>query len=438
MQLKTPGSLRGSLFAASCALLGTAAQAQDAPWQVDTGVLYYKEGSGRVEAVEPVVNVRKDFGDEHLLDATLTFDSLTGGSPNGALPSKSAQTFATPSGTSLVASNGVPRIYTSPSGRTTVEVEKNRLYTVPAGGLPLSSFKDQRFAGSLGWSQPFGQSSHFSVGGAISTEMDFNSASLSATVSRDFFAKNTTLSAGVSGEYDQLKPQGGTPVGGSDYDQLLKGGNETKNVVGLQVGLTQVLTRRWIAQLNYNYDRSSGYLTDPYKIVSVVDATGGVTGYRFENRPGNRTRQSLWFGNRVAIANATLDLSYRHGLDDWGSASNAVDARLRIPFGDGLYVEPHARWYRQDAADFYHLYLNGAQALPEFASADQRLAAFTGTTFGVKVGMQLRHHGELSFRLEQYRQTAADRSSSLAQLQGLDLNPGLKSVIAQVGWKFQY
>jgi hypothetical protein len=437
MQLKNPASIRGGLFAASCALLGSVAHADDA-WQVDTGVLYYKEDGGRVQAVEPVVNVRKDFGDEHVLDATLTFDSLTGGSPNGAIASKSAQTFATPSGTSLKATNGAPRIYTSASGRTTVEVEKSRLYTTAPGDLPLSSFEDQRIAGSLGWSQPFGESSHFSVGGSLSNERDFASAGLSATLSRDFFAKNTTLSAGVGGEYDRVKPYGGAPVAGSDYAQLLKGGSETKNVVGAQFGVTQVLSRRWIAQLNYNYDRSSGYLTDPYKLASVLDGTGGVTGYRFENRPGARARQSLWFGNRVAIAKATLDLSYRRGLDDWGTTSNTVDARLRIPLADGLYVEPHARWYRQGAADFYHLYLNGAAALPEYYSADQRLAAFTGTTFGVKVGLELRHLGEVSFRLEQYRQTAADRTSSLTQLQGLDLNPGLKSVIAQVGWKFRY
>lgn len=438
MQLKKPGPVRGGLFAASCALLGAAAQAQEAPWQVDTGVLYYKEDAGRVQALEPVVNVRRDFGDEHVFDASLTFDSLTGGSPNGAMPSKTAQTFATPSGTSLVATNGTPRIYTSPSGRTTVEVEKSRLYTVAPGTLPLAKFQDQRAAGTVGWSQPIGASSRFSIGGSLSTERDFNSVGLSATISRDFFAKNTTLSAGISGEYDQVKTLGGTPVGGSNYDQLLKGGSETKNVVGFQAGITQVLSRRWIAQLNYNYDRSSGYLTDPYKVMSLVDATGGIAGYRFENRPGNRARQSVWLGNRVAIANTTLDLSFRHGTDDWGSASNAVDARWRVPFGDGLYLEPHVRWYKQDAADFYHLYLNGTSTLPQYFSADQRLAAFTGKTFGLKLGMQLRHHGELSFRVEQYQQSAVERSSSLTQLQGLDLNPGLKSVIAQIGWKFEY
>ena len=43
--------------------------------------------------------------------------------------------------------------------------------------------------------------------------------------------------------------------------------------------------------------------------------------------------------------------------------------------------------------------------------------------------------GELSLRLEEYQQKPTDRSSPLPQLQGLDLNPGIKAVIVQIGWR---
>jgi hypothetical protein len=446
MQLKKPATpLRLGLMAASCALLGApTANAQTAPdgeqpLLIDTGLLYYKEDQGRVRTIEPVVRFKKDYGDEHVLGVTLAYDSLTGGSPNGAIPSRKAQTFATPSGTSLQPVSGVPQTYTTPSGQVVAALAKITLYTVQPGQLPLDpNFHDRRIAADVSWAQPVGTNTHASIGGHLSNELDFDSAALSAALSRDFNGKNTTVSAGFNAEFDAIKPIGGAPVGGTDYTQLLKGGNKTKNVVGGLLGLTQVMSRRWISQLNYTYDKSNGYLTDPYKILSIVDGTGTEIGYRFENRPGSRVRQSLYFGNKAYLGGEVLDLSYRRGKDDWGIKSDTIDGRLRIDLGNDIYLEPHARWYHQGAADFYHLYLNQADPLPTYLSADPRLADFKATTFGLKVGIGFGGNNELSLRIEQYQQKPTDTSSSLAGLQGLNLNPGLKTAVVQLGWRYDY
>ena len=53
----------------------------------DTAVLYYAEDNGRVTAAEPIVNFKKDYGDERVLNLKVTLDSLTGASPNGATSS---------------------------------------------------------------------------------------------------------------------------------------------------------------------------------------------------------------------------------------------------------------------------------------------------------------------------------------------------------------
>ena len=76
----------------------------------------------------------------------------------------------------------------------------------------------------------------------------------------------------------------------------------------LLLGLTQVLGRHTVMRVNYSYSDSSGYLTDPYKILSVVDpVTGDLVGrtpapgesgptgvYRFESRPDSRRKQGLY------------------------------------------------------------------------------------------------------------------------------------------------
>jgi hypothetical protein len=93
MQLKSAAKLpkaantRRQLMAASCALLGAAAarseEARMAPadsglledWSVDSALAYYHE-DGRIQAIEPVVNVAKLFADGQALNFNVTFDSL--------------------------------------------------------------------------------------------------------------------------------------------------------------------------------------------------------------------------------------------------------------------------------------------------------------------------------------------------------------------------
>lgn len=425
MQLKRPLSqLHLGLMAAGCTLLSSTVRAQAAsdpeqPLQLDSALLYYKENAGRVQTIEPVVTLKKDFGDQRVLDGTLTIDSLSGATPNGAIPAKKPQTFASPSSTSLT-----PR----PGYKTT-------LYTVAPGALPQDpNFKERRVAGDLDWSQPLGFDDTVSFGGHASTEHDFDSFGAHAGTSHDFNDKNTTLSASVSEEYDRIHAHGGNPVPASDYELYEKEPSQTKTISGALVGVTQVVRRNWLMELNYSIDHSQGYLTDPYRILSVLDAVGDVLGYRYENRPDTRTRQGLYWVNKAAFGPTVLDVSYRRGADGWGSSSDTVDSRLRVDLGRGMYLEPHLRWYHQTAADFYTLYLQSTAAQPLFMSADPRLAAFVGTTVGIKLGVSFGRSGELSLRLEQYEQRPSDSSSALPALSGLDLNPVLKATIVQLGW----
>jgi hypothetical protein len=440
MQLKprpAAGNLRAGLMAATCALLTPAVKAQTVSGageydnaSVDTGLLYYQEDKGRIRSLDAIVKLSHDFGDERVLSATGSVDVLTGGSPNGAVAQLSPQTFTTPSGSSLVP---------TPRPREDDD-EHGKLYTVAPGDQPLDpSFRDLRVGGDLNWSQPLGIGNKLSVNGHLSVEHDFQSASTSLMFSRDFNSKNTTLGVGVSGELDRIKPIGGVPVAGSDYTLFDKSdGAENKHVLGAQLGVTQVLARNWIAQLNFSIDDSSGYLNDPYKVVSSVDINGVTQQYLFESRPDSRQRRSVWLGNKVALGSSVLDLSLRYGTDDWGIHSSTIEAHYRMRVGGSMYLEPHLRWYQQGAADFYRMYLTGADAGMTDKSADPRLGAFTAKTVGVKLGMPLASGGEVGVRLEAYQQDPKSHTSSLSGLAGLDLNPRLRAVMLQLDWKFGF
>jgi hypothetical protein len=436
MQLKTDAAqLRRRLIAASCALLTTtAARSQEAAitgfvhdvlkeWQFESALAYYHE-DGRIQAVEPVVSANKDYRDGGSIGLNFTFDALSGSSPNGALPSHAPQTFASPSAKSFLSAK--------------------HLYTTAPGSLPVDpNYSDARVAIGADWTLPLTRVSRVTLGGKVSFEDDFYSGSVNVAVAHDFNDKNTTVSFGVNDESDIIQPIGNTPVPSSNYSAFEKEGNKSKNGIGALLGVTQVMTRTWLTELNFSVDRFSGYLNDPYKLVSVLDAGGNTTGYEYENRPDSRTRRSVYLENKVGWNRASAALSLRYMTDTWGIRSDTAQVHFRwwSPTRE-QYVEPTVRWYKQSAADFFQPWLSSADSADtKYISADSRLAAFHALTYGLKYGFGLgdklhRPGSEFTVRLEYYQQTLDIRTPIPAALQGLDLYPGLKAVLVQFGFSY--
>jgi hypothetical protein len=441
------------LIAASCALLGAsgarsqeaATQSDDAEadsgttdWVLDSAVAYYHE-NGRIQAIEPVVNVRNDNGNGDIVSLNLTYDSLSGSSPNGALPSNKPQTFASPSGKSLSAT---PHTYTTASGQ--IAVQSAPIYTTNPGQLPVDpKYHDQRLAVAGSWQIPWSRLTRSTFGGKLSFEHDFLSAGLNASIAHDFNQKNTTVSFAINDESDSLRPIGGAPLPASDYALFEKTGHKSKNGVGLLLGVTQVMSRAWLTEFNLSADRFTGYLNDPYKIISVLNSSGDTGGYLYEKRPDIRTRKSAYLENRLAWDQASAGLSLRYMTDDWHV--NSATAQLRVRwwmFDRNQYLEPTIRWYRQTAANFYTPWISSSagQTL-SYASADARLGAFHALTYGlkyaVKLDQQLDQPGsEFSVRFEYYQQTFDHRAATPSALQGLDLYPGLQAILLQVGFSY--
>lgn len=404
-----------------------------AEWKVDSAILFYNESGGRVRAIEPVISARRTDGNETTLGLKLTLDSLTGASPNGAMPQPAPQTF------------------TSPSGEST--------YTVAAGAPPLdTSFHDRRAALAATLERPFGAAHRLSLVANVSAEYDFQSLGLSAALARDFNDKNTTLSIGAALEGDRIKPVGGTPVGLEPAFGALaeRQSDRSRNVIDLLVGVTQVVNRQWLMQFNLGLGRGSGYHTDPYKVVSVVDGTTGlVAGDRYvsEQRPDARTRTSLYWQNKVHLARDVVDFSYRYYRDDWGVRAHTLDARYRFELaagdggeGRGVYIEPRWRTYRQSAADFWRGWLvEGGEwssathsAALAAASADPRLAAFKADTLGVKAGGPAGRNGEWSVRVESYRQRPDRPAGAPGALQSLDLAPTVRATAVLLAYSLAF
>ena len=217
------------LAAASCALLGSNFAHSEIKlpefgedWDVSAAILFYSE-TDRVSAAEPVIQAKKSIDTDEFLTFKLALDTLTGASASGAVPTNTAQTF------------------TSPSGSGT--------YTAEAGETPLDdSFKDTRVALGASWEKPISRMDKIVLGANISKEYDYLSFSMSGLWSRDINQKNTTLSAGLSLAADTISPEGNIPIPFAemnlpDTPQNRDGSSDNKNTTDVLLGITQVLDR---------------------------------------------------------------------------------------------------------------------------------------------------------------------------------------------------
>jgi hypothetical protein len=429
MQRKRP--IGGSLAAATCGLLGALPSApvaaQEVPgWELDSSLLYYGESDDRVTDASAMVTARRAFDEDHALNLAFTVDSLTGATPSGAAPAASVQTFTTPS--------------------------SKKSYAVPAGENPLDdSFLDTRVALTASWQAPLGDSMRWSAGLSASTEYDYLHLGIDGRLERDFNRNNTTAYVGAAYSQDDIDPVGGTPLPLAPMREVgnlsSKAADDSKDLIDLLVGVTQVLSRRSLLEVSYSYGSSDGYLNDPYKFLSVVDpvtgtpvagpAGSGLDLYLYENRPDARAKQSLFAEWRHAFDRDSMAVNVRLMTDDWGVDSETVEARYRWNINERNYLEPQVRWYSQSAADFYRTVLFDGDALPRYASADYRLADLDAWTVGAKFGHRT-DHGEFSVRLAYYRQEAdPSAGAAVGDLAAFDLVPPLDAVIAQFGYKFR-
>jgi len=426
-------NIKSKISLATCSLLqvtASAAQAADSEWDIDTAFLYYGESDGRVQAAEPAIYAGRNIGDEgERIDLRLVIDVLTGATPNGAHASSAPiQTFTTPSG--------------------------NGSYAAAAGETPLdSSFMDTRVAAGADWTLPVNRLSRVKLGLNASAEYDYLSLGLSGSYIRDLNNKNTTLTASLAFNNDTYTPEGGIPDAlkpmreqGAGINRV--GSSDTKTIADFLIGVTQVVSRNTLIELNYSYGVSDGYLTDPFKIVTVVDQVTGLPDnsilgaidpdnlpYVYENRPDSRQRNNLFFRVAHHLTQDVIHFSYRYFWDDWGISSNTFDLKYRYEMGRS-YLQPHVRYYMQEAADFYRHNLvegidvadDGTVLLTE-VSSDSRLMKLTGTTLGLKYGYAIGKNSELSVRGEFMNQTFDDGDVTAGEE-----TPDLDAVILNIGY----
>jgi Protein of unknown function (DUF3570) len=376
--------IRARLAAAACLLVAsgapTVARAEDtSTTHLDAAALVYGE-KGRTQIVEPMAKLTHLFNSGQSLSAQFSVDVMTGASPSGAMPAGRVQTV------------------TSASGSTT---------TNAADAIPTKPFSDLRGALDLEWVRPLGSLFTATTGGHFSRERDYQSVGGNFRGSLDVMRRLTTLTFGGGFNRDEVFPIGGTPVPLSDGTTLATTDANDKRVTTALVGISRVLTRRWVMGLHATLTEERGYLTEPYKLVSLIDPEDGIVQSSItEKRPSSRERRSLQLNSTYHLPGEDIAYtSYRYYRDDWGVRSHTVDLKLRHDLNEHDWVQPHVRLYTQSSADFFHFGLAQEARIPAFVTSDERLGPLHTVTLGGTYGFRVpRYAGELSIRAEFIRQ----------------------------------
>lgn len=200
---------------------------------------------------------------------------------------------------------------------------------------------------------------------------------------------------------------------------------ETRTDWTLDAGFRQILTPTTRISTSLQYERSEGYLANPYKAVEVafidpeqqfLAPPGGYYGSvhaLLERRPDERN-QLIWSTQLlqdVSAIHGALSLRYALAHDDWGVDAHTLEAQWRQQLGTTWLVTPRFRYTSQGAADFYRPLLVSQQAyqtivsdpdgnilsitpfdpglLPDDYSGDHRLSAFGVVTGGIALQKRL-------------------------------------------------
>ncbi len=228
-----------------------------------------------------------------------------------------------------------------------------------------ASVEEQRIDALVSGSYYF-DNSRATLSGGVSDENDYFAVNGGLEYETHYNEKNTTLAWGGAFSVDSIQP---TDAGTIEFPTRPE--DEDKQSYSGFLSLSQILGRATALQTSVTYQFGTGYLSDPYKLVSVEGANRG------DSRPDTR-HQLAWLTrlrHDFARTNSTLHADYQLYLDDWGIHAHTLELAWYQTLWERLRLIPSLRYYSQSQADFYAPYFVFTPADGHFSS-DYRLSPY--------------------------------------------------------------
>ncbi len=243
-----------------------------------------------------------------------------------------------------------------------------------------SEYTEERTEYSLAATYLYGKSL-VSGGYTNSDESDYEANTYYFSVSQDFFGDLTNLTFGYSLGQDTVRQNGN-----AEFEEDIDRNN-------FRLGLSQILTPRLIAGLDYELITDEGYLNNPYRSYRhLSDPLDPGAGYQFaqEVYPATRTSDALALRLKYALPwRASTGGSYRYFTDDWGISAHTAQVSYTHVLYDDWTVDLKYRYYQQSEADFYSdLFLFPSQDEKDYRARDKELSDFSNHTVSLYLSYQ--------------------------------------------------
>jgi len=221
------------------------------------------------------------------------------------------------------------------------------------------------------------------VGGAYSTERDYESRAASVEWRTGSADRNRTYALGFGATRDRIDSANGLAL------------DKRRETYEYLAGITQVLRADAAVESTFTWSDGRGYYSDPYKLLDV--------------RPDHR-RIFAWltrYNQYVPAVDGTLRIAYRYLHDSFGDRSHMLEASWIQPLPGGFVLTPTLRYLTQSAASFYHDPPFPQGSVPgEIYTADTRLSAFGAVTAGVRLSKTFGADVTVDVAVNMYRQRA--------------------------------
>jgi hypothetical protein len=227
-----------------------------------------------------------------------------------------------------------------------------------------SPFKETRNAYDLGVDYVV-RDSTLSLSTNYSKEPDYTASSVSFDIAQETFGGMTTVNLGYTRGSDQVRKSTD-----STFADVAKHWQ-------YRLGVTQVLSPRWLMSANVEAIADSGYLGNPYRVARVFGAAIP------ERYPRTRSSRAVKFraigdlGSRDSVR-----AEYRYFWDNWDIRAQTVETGYSRYIGEPWLADLFVRFNKQNKALFYS---DNAAAETTYISRNRQLSTFDNFSLGGKL-----------------------------------------------------
>jgi hypothetical protein len=231
----------------------------------------------------------------------------------------------------------------------------------------------------------------YTLGYINSDEPDYKAKTAYFSLSQSMFGDLTTVTLQFRRQWDIVLRDVKNPITHQiENDPTF---HQTADHRGYTFGLSQVLTRNLLGNLNYEKITDSGYLANPYRQIRYLNADG--IGFTLANQvyPNTRTSDTVAGELKYYLPyRAALTGSYRYYNDTYGINGQTVELAYAQPTSQHWTFDASARYYTQTHATFYSDLFPRAN-YSNFMARDRELASFDSVTLGLGFSYEMQMPG---------------------------------------------